>query len=271
MWLCFKTFFDNISDTQQQDFSLKSCWSTERQRAPGLVDGKFEFHTGSRGFDSHRRYMSERFFWCSKLDYPYLVCSELGNSCIRVAVDDCSVTECRPWRPPFQTVKTVHVHTKHYKHNENGRTAPGVRGHGSVLPSHLGNFVTGIVLQQRAAFSASFKKKKKMLVSKMQLWLWNICLSFSKILADNFFLVCKFYSLKYTIYGHDIWIREFSHVWNKGETGYSYIISLLKKHSVEFFILHNNIHGNFPLFRRFALKISVLSIYICMEIQLLKN
>ena len=25
MWLCFKTFFDNISDTQQQDFSLKSC------------------------------------------------------------------------------------------------------------------------------------------------------------------------------------------------------------------------------------------------------
>ena len=89
------------------------------------------------------------------------MCSELENSCIRVAVDDCSVTECRPWRPPFQTVKTVHVHTKHYKHNENGRTAPGVRGHGSVPPSHLGNVVTGIVLQQGAAFSASFKKKKK--------------------------------------------------------------------------------------------------------------
>ena len=45
-----------------------------------------------------------------------------------------------------------------------------------------------------------------------------------------------------------------------------------KTHSVEFFILHNNIHGNFPLFERFALKISVfLSIYICMEIQLLKK
>ena len=44
-----------------------------------------------------------------------------------------------------------------------------------------------------------------------------------------------------------------------------------KKHSIEFFILHNNIHENFPLFGRFALKISVLSIYICMEIQLLKN
>ena len=115
------------------------------------------------------------------------------------------------------------------------------------------------------------KKKEKMLVSKMQLWLWNICLSFSKIWADKFFLVCKFYSLKYKIYRHDIWTWEFSHVWNKGETGYSYIICLFEKHSVEFFILHNNIHGNFPLFERFALKISVLSIYICMEIQLLKN
>ena len=89
------------------------------------------------------------------------MCSELGNSCIRVAVDYCSVTECRPWRPPFQTGKTVHVHAKHYKHNQNGRTAPGVRGHGSVPPSHLENVVTGIVLQQRPAFSASFKKKKK--------------------------------------------------------------------------------------------------------------
>ena len=98
------------------------------------------------------------------------------------------------------------------------------------------------------------------------------CLSFSKIWADKFFLVCKFYSLKYKIYGHGIWTWEFSHVWNKCETGYSYIISLFKKHSVEFFILHNNIHGNFPLFGRFALKISVfLSIYICMEIQLLKK
>ena len=78
-----------------------------------------------------------------------------------MAVDDCSVTECRSWRPPFQTGKTVHVHAKHYKHNENGRTAPGVRGHGSVPPSHLGNVVTGIVLQQRPAFSASFKQNKK--------------------------------------------------------------------------------------------------------------
>ena len=33
---------------------------------------------------------------------------------------------------------TVHVHAKHYKHKEDGRTAPAVRDHGSVPFSHLG-------------------------------------------------------------------------------------------------------------------------------------
>ena len=70
--------------------------------------------------------------------------SELENSGIRVAVGDCSVTERRRWRPPYQTGKTVHVHAKHYKHNEDGRTAPGVRGNGSVPLSHSGNVVTRI-------------------------------------------------------------------------------------------------------------------------------
>ena len=42
-----------------------------------------------------------------------------------MAVGDCSVTERRRWRPPYQTGKTVHAHAKHYKHNEDGRTAPG--------------------------------------------------------------------------------------------------------------------------------------------------
>ena len=42
--------------------------------------------------------------------------TELENSGIRVAVGDCSVTECRRRRPPYQTGKTVHVHAKHYKH-----------------------------------------------------------------------------------------------------------------------------------------------------------
>ena len=76
--------------------------------------------------------------------YPHPVSSELENSGIRVAVGDCSVTERRRWRPPYQTGKTVHVHAKHYKHNEDGRTAPGVCGNGSVPLSHSGNVVTRI-------------------------------------------------------------------------------------------------------------------------------
>ena len=70
--------------------------------------------------------------------------SELENSGIRVAVGDRSVTERRRWRSPYQTSNTVHVHAKHYKHNEDGRTAPGVCGHGSVPLSHSGNVVTRI-------------------------------------------------------------------------------------------------------------------------------
>ena len=66
------------------------------------------------------------------------------NSGIRVAVGDCSVTERRRWRPPYQTGKTVHVHAKHYKHNEDRRTAPGVCGNGSVPLSRSGNVATRI-------------------------------------------------------------------------------------------------------------------------------
>ena len=55
---------------------------------------------------------------------------------VSVAVGDCSVIERQ--RPPYQTGKTVHVHAKHYKH-EDGRTAPGVFGNGSVPLSHSGN------------------------------------------------------------------------------------------------------------------------------------
>ena len=61
-----------------------------------------------------------------------------------MTVGDCSVTERRRWRPPNQTGKTVHVHAKHYKHNEDGRTAPGVCDNGSVPLSHSGNVVTRI-------------------------------------------------------------------------------------------------------------------------------
>ena len=89
-----------------------------------------------------RGHMSERFFRSNRPGYPHPVSSELENSGIRVAVGDCSVTERRRWRPPYQTGKTVHVHAKHYKHNEDGRTAPGVCGNGSVPLSHSGNVVT---------------------------------------------------------------------------------------------------------------------------------
>ena len=78
------------------------------------------------------------FFRSNLPGYPHQVWSKLENSGIRVAVGECSVTERRRWRSPYQTDKT------HYKHNEDGRTAPDVRGHGSVPLSHLGNVVMRI-------------------------------------------------------------------------------------------------------------------------------
>ena len=108
------------------------------------MDRVFAVHKGSRGFDSHRRHMSERFFRSNRPGYPHPVCSELENSGIRVANGDCSVTERRLWLPPYQTGKTVHVHANILQNNEDGRSAPGVRGHGSVPLSHSGNAVTRI-------------------------------------------------------------------------------------------------------------------------------
>ena len=108
------------------------------------VDRVLALHADSRGFDSHRGHMSERFFRSNRPGYPHPVSSELENSGIRVAVGDRSVTERRRWRPPYQTGKTVHVHAKHYKHNEDGRKAPDVCGNGSVPLSPLGNVVTRI-------------------------------------------------------------------------------------------------------------------------------
>ena len=108
------------------------------------MDRVLALHAGSRGFDSHRGHMSERFFRSNRPGYSHPVSFELENSGIRVAVGDCSITERRRWRPPYQTGKTVHVHAKHYKHNEDGRTVPGVCGNGSVPLSHSGNVVTRI-------------------------------------------------------------------------------------------------------------------------------
>ena len=91
--------------------------------APGLVDRVFAVHAGSRGFDSHRRRMSERLFRSNRPGYLHPVYSELENSGIRVAVGDCSVTERRRWRSPYQT--TYICTQTHYKHDKDGRSAPG--------------------------------------------------------------------------------------------------------------------------------------------------
>ena len=45
--------------------------------APGLVDRVFAVHAGGRGFNSHRRHMSERFFRSSRPGYPHPVYSEM--------------------------------------------------------------------------------------------------------------------------------------------------------------------------------------------------
>ena len=119
------------------------------------MDRVLALHAGSRGFDSHRGHMSELFFRSNRPGYPHPVSSELENSGIRVAVGDCSVTERRRWRPPYQTGKTVHVHAKHYKHNEDGRTAPGVCGNGSVPLSHSGNVVTRTGIHTHTQWSYS--------------------------------------------------------------------------------------------------------------------
>ena len=108
------------------------------------MDRVLALYAGSRGFDSHRGYMSERFFRSDRPGYPHPVSSELENSGIRVAVGDCSVTERRRRRPPYQTGKTVHVHVGHYKHNEDGRTAPVVCVNGFVSLSHSGTSSLGV-------------------------------------------------------------------------------------------------------------------------------
>ena len=108
------------------------------------MDRVLALHTGSREFDSYHGHMSERFFRSNRPGYPHPVSSELENSGIRVSVGDCSVTESRRWRPPYETGKNVHAYAKHYKHNEDGRKVPGVCGNGSVRLSHSGNVVTRI-------------------------------------------------------------------------------------------------------------------------------
>ena len=76
----------------------------------------------------------------SRPGYPHPVSSELESSGIRVAVGDCSVTERRRWRPPYQTGKICMC----TQNTTNTTTAPGVCGNGSVPLSHSGNVVMRI-------------------------------------------------------------------------------------------------------------------------------
>ena len=62
-----RTYFINFFDMQK----VSVC------RAPGLVDRVFAFHADSRGFDSHRRHIFERFFLSNRPGYPHPVHSEL--------------------------------------------------------------------------------------------------------------------------------------------------------------------------------------------------
>ena len=59
---------------------------TGQSGEPGLVDRVLALHVGSRGFDSHRGHMSERFFRSNRPGCPHPVSSELEISGIRVSV-----------------------------------------------------------------------------------------------------------------------------------------------------------------------------------------
>ena len=131
------------------------------------MDRVLAWHAGSQAFHFHQGHISEQFFRSSRPGYPHPVSYELENSGIRVAVGDCSVTERRRWRTSYQTNKTVHVHAKHYKHNVDRCTAPGVCSNGSVPLSHSGNVLTRIGIhthtsKKKIKKTCSFKVKKKL-------------------------------------------------------------------------------------------------------------
>ena len=82
--------------------------------------------------------MSKQFFRSNRPGYPHPVSSELENSGIRVAVGASAVASALSNRQNCTCAR------KNYKHSEDGRTAPGVCGNGSVPLSHSGNVVMRI-------------------------------------------------------------------------------------------------------------------------------
>ena len=53
------------------------------------------------------------------------------------------------------------AHAKHFKHNEDGHTAPGVCGNGSVPLSHSGNVVTRMGIHTHRENTARIQHEKK--------------------------------------------------------------------------------------------------------------
>ena len=121
---------------------------------PGLVDTVFAAHGGSRGLDSHRQHMSERFFRSNRPGYLHPVCSELEKKVVSEwrSVIAVSLNVGGGIRL-IKSAKLYMCMQTHYKHDKDGHTAPGVRGHGSIPLSHLGerryeNWITQTYVSQ---------------------------------------------------------------------------------------------------------------------------
>ena len=95
------------------------------------MDSVLALHAGSRGFNSHRGHMSERVFRSNRPGYPH----PEWRSVIAVSLNvGGGVRLIKPAK--------LYMCTQLYKYNEDGHTAPGVCGNGSVPLSHSGNVVT---------------------------------------------------------------------------------------------------------------------------------
>ena len=102
---------------------------------PGLVERVLALHAGSRGFDSHRGHMSKRFFRSNRPGYPHPVSWKIVSELRSVIAVSLNVGGGVRRLSNRQNCTCA---SKHYKHNEDGRTAPGVCGNGSVPLSHSG-------------------------------------------------------------------------------------------------------------------------------------
>ena len=92
----------------------------------------------------------------------------------------------------------------HYKHDKDGRTAPCVRGHGSVLQSHLGNIVTRTGLYTHSVSCRTHKlttaclRIHKLLMQIGQILIKLHRLSFGLTAAQSvmYLLICSLESCK---------------------------------------------------------------------------